>query len=234
VDSRGAGRDVAIPESPSSLERVDRLLELVQGPRVLHVGCSDHSAPRTENERARWLHGRLVNAGHSVLGVDSSVSGLEWMENAGFEVLLADAQALPALGQFDTIVAGELLEHLESPGLFLEGCRRNLKDGGKLILSTPNAFGLVWLISYLKNRHTYDRIFNLEHTCWFDAQTLRQLLERKGFQTRSVSFVDDLRADAAESSLFRAFARVWPVGRAILPRRVRSTIVAEAALKAGF
>jgi len=45
----------------------------------------------------------------------------------------------------DTIVAGELLEHLQNPLGFLLECNRILKKGGKLLLTTPNAVGTYYL-----------------------------------------------------------------------------------------
>lgn len=41
-------------------------------------------------------------------------------------------------GPFDCIVSFETLEHLPSPDLFIKSCFRNLKKGGRLIISTPN------------------------------------------------------------------------------------------------
>lgn len=45
----------------------------------------------------------------------------------------------------DTIIAGELIEHMISPVSFLKKCNSILKIGGEIILSTPN-------VSSLKNR----------------------------------------------------------------------------------
>jgi SAM-dependent methyltransferase len=41
-------------------------------------------------------------------------------------------------GSVDGIVALQVLEHLHCPGGFVEACRRSLRPGGRLILSTPN------------------------------------------------------------------------------------------------
>lgn len=40
--------------------------------------------------------------------------------------------------RFDVIVAGELIEHIENVGVFLENVRTHLKPGGLLFLTTPN------------------------------------------------------------------------------------------------
>jgi len=41
-------------------------------------------------------------------------------------------------GRYDLITAMEVIEHLESPALFLRQCRELLNPGGRLVLSTPN------------------------------------------------------------------------------------------------
>jgi SAM-dependent methyltransferase len=51
-----------------------------------------------------------------------------------------DLSRLPlADGSVDGIVALQVVEHLHCPGEFVEACRRALRPGGRLIVSTPNA-----------------------------------------------------------------------------------------------
>lgn len=208
-------------------ERIQAVLDLVRGPRVLHVGCANNRFPSTEVELVHWLHGALVKTGYSVLGVDINRTHLAEMERAGHEVRYMDAQAIPADGEaFDSIVAGELIEHLENPGLFLKGCRRRLaQPHGRLVLTTPNAFGIMDILGYVRR---FDRAFHPEHTCWFDAQTIRQLLERCGFRVVSIRFVDNLRPGVVTDRNYRLFARVWRIVRRWIPSRFRNTMVIHA------
>ncbi len=210
------------------------VLKLTKGPRVLHVGACNNCFPRTEEEYSGWMHHLLVSAGFSVLGTDIHRENLKRMAEAGYEVAYMDAQAIPPDGEkFDTIVAGELIEHLENPGLFLKGCRRRLAPGGRLVLTTPNPFGVMDILGYIKN---FDQAFNYQHTCWFDAQTMRQILGRCGFRIVKLDFVDDLhpetvarKASKLDYRLYKTFSDVWMAGRRILPSRFRNTLVVHAA-----
>ena len=207
--------------------RVAAVLAEVRGHRVLNVGCAGHARPDTPERRARWLHGALVARGYSVLGVDVDERQLDWMRDEGHEVLALDAQRLDELREsFDTVVAGELIEHLENPGLFLEACRRRLAEGGRLVLTTPNAFGPLYWLTYASSG---GRAANPEHTCWFDGQTLAQLLRRAGYRVERIQHVDDLRTDTASSAGYRAFAAAWGAARRALPARFRHTLVVTAA-----
>ncbi len=49
--------------------------------------------------------------------------------------------------KFDTIIAGEIIEHLRSPISFIEFCQSTLKKSGRLILTTPNATGLQYFLN---------------------------------------------------------------------------------------
>src|SRR2546425_668510 len=92
---------------------------------------------------------------------------LEWMRSEGYEVMVLDAERIPAGGEkFDSIVAGELIEHLANPGMFLKSARARLRPDSQLILTTPNPFGILYVLAFVKNDR---RAFNREHTCWLDA-----------------------------------------------------------------
>jgi SAM-dependent methyltransferase len=205
-------------------ERVQAIVELTRGPRVLHLGaCGTLKAD--ERTHRHFTHAALVDAGYSVLGTDVNQAGLRWMRELGYDVAYLDAEEIPSEGErFDTIAAGELIEHLSNPGKFLRGCASRLKPDGILVLSTPQPFTPAHLLVYLMR---YRNGFNLEHTCWFDEQTLTQLLRRSGFQIAELRYVDDLYVEEA-GRLFRGFATLWRLGRRLFPERLRTTLVVSA------
>ena len=213
-------------------ERVRAMISLTSGPRVLHVGACGNVKPKRV-QMPHFAQAGLVDAGFSVLATDINEDGLRWMrDEMGYEVAYLDAQRIDPEGEkFDTIFAGELIEHLPNPGLFLTGCATRLKDDGVLVLSTPNPFTLIHLLLYT---FRFPRGFNPEHCCWFDRQTLEQLLAASGYAVRELVFVDDLRAEGRKIG-FRLFAAFWALLRRLLPDRYRTTIVvaAERAPEAG-
>ena len=73
--------------------------------------------------------------------------------------------------KFDLIIAGDVIEHVNNQGLFLENCRKHLQPNGYLIITTPNA---KWFNVIFKPNPT--------HVLWHDYYTMRSLITRFGFQ----------------------------------------------------
>ncbi|MGC1201830.1 MAG: class I SAM-dependent methyltransferase [Candidatus Acidiferrales bacterium] len=206
-------------------ERIEAILSAVKGPDILSLGCVGHTLPSTEQETVHWLQLHLQQRfpQASILGLDIDQANVERMHSMGFKAELGDAHHLTFESQFDTIVLGELIEHLESPGECLAGCKRALKPGGRIVISTPNAFSVMLGLMYLKN---FDKAFNAEHVLWFCPQTLRTVLARCGLDLVQLEFVDNLAPELISAKSYRAFAYSWRGIRRLLPKRYRNTMVA--------
>ncbi|MCD6478447.1 MAG: class I SAM-dependent methyltransferase [Candidatus Diapherotrites archaeon] len=87
----------------------------------------------------------------------------------------ASAERMPFKDSvFDCVIAGELVEHLKKPELFVKEAERILKDAGKLIITTPNRKSLI-------NRlfHSYEAPL---HFTLFSREELFKLLEKNNFK----------------------------------------------------
>ena len=112
-------------------------------------------------------------------------------------------------GKFDCIYAGEIIEHSWQPNLMIKECHRILKDGGILIIDTPNVYDFVKIgYIFLKNldtmgdnkRLTYneakDNFKNLreegelctqpQHKIFYTPAMLEQLLNMHGFKVENI------------------------------------------------
>ena len=164
------------------MNRVDCILNYLQpNHKVLHVGCcgDDHSFEqewKAGTALHKYLHDLL---GDNLIGVDINEKRVRELNDKGMKALVGDAHNLPkSIGKFDVIVAGEVIEHLENPGLFLRSARQLLREGSRLILTTPNVLGVLFWLRHgvLKKKEPWP-----EHVCYFTPTAITQLLEREGF-----------------------------------------------------
>lgn len=151
---------------------------------VLDVGCVDARGQRSSAARRLackpdLLFKAIAAANSDVLGVDCDPEGVEALRSQGYQVECADATEMRLGRRFDTIVAGELIEHVEDAGRLLRNMGQHLSAEGVLILTTPNPFyaGQAWRIW----RHGRPAVHE-EHTAWYDPITLDRLLRRTGFE----------------------------------------------------
>jgi SAM-dependent methyltransferase len=98
---------------------------------VLDVGCG----------RA-WVAQTLLAKGITVISLDISIKNprhaLEEYPNKNHFGVTADSYFLPFRdGEFDCVIASEIIEHVPDPGKFLSEIFRVVKSGGRLIITTP-------------------------------------------------------------------------------------------------
>lgn len=165
--------------------RVETILPLLpEGGSILDIGCAQHDAGERSNPN--WLHQHLYEIGNEVLGIDYLEEEIAELREAGYNVEHQNAETMDLGREFDTIVAGELIEHLSNFGQFLDRVHDHLLPGGALVLSTPNP----WALHRFYQAFQGEVYSNPEHTCWFDERTLRQTLKRHDFEVESVAYVE--------------------------------------------
>jgi cyclopropane fatty-acyl-phospholipid synthase-like methyltransferase len=158
-----------------------------------------------------------------VVGIDISRENVESLRKAGFTNLyVQSAESFELQDKFDTVIAGELIEHLANPGMFLQQAQRHLNDGGAVVLTTPNPFSVAYfLYAFLKFPRTCQ---NFEHTCWFCPRTMAELAKRAGFKVSHFELMDDYDPDDS-SFLYRQFGRLMKLSSPVLPKRLKKTML---------
>ncbi len=141
----------------------------------------------------QWPHTLLRRAAKEVYGVDIDMSKSFASDR---RYLKASAEDFDFPAKFDVIFAGDIIEHLSNPGLFLASCKKHLSPGGRLLITTPNAFNLFNLAEKLTK---CEPTVNADHTCYFNSKTLRKLLEKNGMEATEVNFLYSLGCGHTES-----------------------------------
>lgn len=100
---------------------------------------------------------------------------------------VGDAQKMPFKDNFfDTVIAGELIEHLESPDKFLSEANRVLKKDGILILSTPNRDSLY---NRLTKKYIVEGTRHHRHETIFNKEMLKKILDKHGFRIKEFTII---------------------------------------------
>jgi len=132
-------------------------------------------------------------------------------------------------GVFDVVLCCEVLEHMTTDPL-VAVCRLNeaLKQGGMLILTTPNAARMQNVVELVLGRSVHDQFSGYgpygRHNREYTTAEVRQLLEQGGF-----GIVDWFTADVYDSPVARRWTpkrivrRALEWGVSILPNRRENT-----------
>jgi 2-polyprenyl-3-methyl-5-hydroxy-6-metoxy-1,4-benzoquinol methylase len=159
------------------------LLALVpDGARVLDVGCS-----------SGYLARPLVERGCTVVGIELDARAAAAARTVCEEVLVGDAESIElpfAPGSFDVVLCGDLVEHLRDPERFLGRVRPLLRDGGRLVLTTPNVANWTIRLGLLFGRWRYTErgILDRTHAHLFTRNTLVETLAAAGYRVLELDF----------------------------------------------
>lgn len=124
-----------ITKDTKLIGRKEVLFPFMRG-KILDIGCGEGEV--------------LIKAtllGHDITGVDISKKELDVAHdtakksNVDIKTIVADANNLPfERHSFDTIILGEVLEHLPEPGETLAYLTQFLKDKGTILITMPAGF----------------------------------------------------------------------------------------------
>lgn len=165
---------------------------LVETGDILDLGVVDSRRKRRgtevqlEQKHPNLLFRQICEINANCIGVDIDDEGVRILNEQGYNTLNANVESMELNKSFDTIVAGEIIEHLLNPGLFLKNMVRHLKPEGRLVITTPNPFYAKqsWKIWRYNRPQVHE-----EHTCWFDPITLNYLCSLSGLIPESIYWI---------------------------------------------
>jgi len=136
--------------------RKNRLLELVKNKSVLHLGYVHHFDYQIAIDNNTWLHKDLSNEASNIIRLDYLANEVkEIKDKYNYEGYFADVMKLedvPFSKKFDVIICGELINHIENPGLMLNGLKRFMNKDTMLVLTTPNQYSLHRIIKIVSTK----------------------------------------------------------------------------------
>jgi 2-polyprenyl-3-methyl-5-hydroxy-6-metoxy-1,4-benzoquinol methylase len=150
------------------------------GRYILDAGCG----------RGLFLRTLLDKGAASVLGIDPAPENVASAEAHGVQCLRGFFGASIDLGGFtpDTITLFEVIEHVYDPHILIDAARAHLRPGGKLFVSTPNAFNIARALKFVLHQRHHDTHMDpvidrdAQHIRAFSYGMVRDLLALHGFK----------------------------------------------------
>jgi len=169
--------------------RTDLLANIVRpGDLVLDIGYADNLTTS---------HAAIKQLAKEVYGVDVKMPPTCRGDRHYIE---ANAENFSLPTRFDLIYAGDIIEHLSNPGMFLDSCKRHLTPNGRLVITTPNAFSFFSIVE--KITHEEPNVHE-DHTLYLNKPTVRSLLQKSGWSARRFDTVSDKLGDLWKGGIKR-------------------------------
>lgn len=176
-------------------DRVEFIKKVCAGKKVLHLGCTNY--PYTKNSIANkmLLHFEMAKVAKELYGFDGDQAGIDILEKAGIENLFrVDLENLAEVQldeTFEVILAGEMIEHLSNPGLFLKGIRRFMNSDTQLVITTVNTYcAFRFLIYAIRGKGGENEPVHPDHVAYYSFRTLNLILERENLIVEKFLFYD--------------------------------------------
>jgi len=183
-----------LPQKKTQIpKRIEQILQLCEDKRVVHLGCCDH-VPLIEQKinSNRWLHDLLTKNSKECIGIDIDLDAISFIEKQFkiTNVFHADiTKELPEevnKSNWDFLVLGEILEHIDNPVDFLSKIKKNCPNIKNIIISVPNAQSLTFAEGIKQNIE----YINTDHRYWFTPYTLIKVMHQSKITLDKLLFVD--------------------------------------------
>jgi 2-polyprenyl-3-methyl-5-hydroxy-6-metoxy-1,4-benzoquinol methylase len=211
---------ISLMQNPDEFpnERMKVVFPYIKDKEVLDIGCYAELRGLIHNIKndKSWVHGFLSRNSKHTVGIDIVPDKIETIRKAGYDVYCMSAENFSFKKKFDVIFAGDVIEHLDNPGLMLKQCRKHLKEDGLLIITTYNVFSIDYKIAGLVRFLNNDLEVHPNHTCFFSPATIKSLLFRNGFKAEKIILVNppvDPKWDLAhriKANLKNSFCHLFP------------------------
>ncbi|MDT8441698.1 MAG: methyltransferase domain-containing protein [Desulfuromonadales bacterium] len=169
------------------IDKNNLIVNLCQGKKVLDLGCIDHSFETANELGDSWLHKRIKGVARELVGIDILSEDIGELRKAGYDIREENVENFFLNETFETIVAGDLIEHLSNIGLFLESVRKHMTDDTLFIVTTPNPFSFEQMMKAVFNNKVS---VNDQHTVWLNPHVCWELFTRASLRIVGFYWVD--------------------------------------------
>jgi len=187
------GISFRIASASQNIDRLSYIEDFCRDKKVIHLGFADHLPLISEKIlNNNWLHSRIINVASKCIGIDVDKDAIEYIQkhysypDLYLHNIITDA-VLPAItnDQWDVMVLGEIVEHLDNPVAFLAELHKKYgKNIKQLIVTVPNALDF----TNIRMAKNHKEAINSDHRFWFTPYTLARVAVAGGWQPDNFDF----------------------------------------------
>ncbi len=144
---------------------------------VMEIGCGKGAVTR-----------HLKNNGCNITCIEISEEYATEAKNYCDDLIIGDVESLNELkipeNHFDVILYGDVLEHLKNPSEVLKKFSKYLKNGGYIVISTPNIANWRIRVNLLFGNFDYQDqgILDKTHLRFYTKKTLKKMVKKSGYK----------------------------------------------------
>jgi 2-polyprenyl-3-methyl-5-hydroxy-6-metoxy-1,4-benzoquinol methylase len=194
------------------VSREAAIVEIIKNMDVIHIGCSDHI--QIINEKIKnnlWLHKLITDNAKSCIGIDIDEKSIEFIKkdlgynNVFHGDIINDAFDIIKENNWDYVVLGEIVEHLDNPVDFLKVFKTKYgKNVSKFIITVPTIYNK----RQFANMLNYREVINSDHRFWFTPYTITKILVSAVYNPGKISYAN-LQSLTIRELVLRKLKRIF-------------------------
>lgn len=160
----------------------DVILDLIRNKKVLHIGACDSPYSKERYLNGSLLHCLISAVSEQVIGLDIDRSSINELRSLGVNNIfygdMIDGTYDIDLQEcdFDYIILGDVIEHLDNPGLALQNIKKIMSTHTKVIITVPNCYSYGAINNLMKQ----DEEVHPDHVFWTSKKTMEKMLKNQG------------------------------------------------------
>jgi 2-polyprenyl-3-methyl-5-hydroxy-6-metoxy-1,4-benzoquinol methylase len=160
-----------------------------RGKKVLNVGSAGGVEGYLPGNTEHWLHERLIQVAESVVGIDIDTQNLAHAKKHGYPMMNENCETMNLGQKFDLIVMSDVIEHVNAPVTAVSNLIQHLGEGGKLLITTPNATAGATCIRSMTRRRI--NVLN-DHVAVYYPEHFQVICDRIGVKLTEMHLFDHM------------------------------------------
>jgi hypothetical protein len=193
------------------ISREAAIIDLIRDQNIIHIGCSDHIPVINQKiSNNTWLHKLITDNAKNCIGIDIDKESIDFIRketeyrNVFHGDILTDNFEMINESNWDYVVFGEIIEHLDNPVNFLKVFKERYGNRiNKFIITVPSIYNL----HQFKNMMNYLEIINSDHRFWFTPYTIAKVLVSAGYNPEKINYAN-LQSLGIKELIIRKIKRI--------------------------